>query len=239
MGESPTGPTVRTPPGRSGCFASRWLAGSRKIKLVIDCSTTYSALASKDAGGQVEQERERRPPDRRKDRVVQARVPRDLASTLEREARRRRLTVSHLIRNVLEDTFQLVDDVVANVDEIVSDSVELARRVGRDARRVASAVRDAVATDVREEEAEDVTGGGSVDRAVPDGTAATEYSQAAAEPGDPLAHVYAWNQVVANREVVCSRCGSGVARGAEGWVGLSDDPRSPRAWLCPACREAL
>src|SRR3990172_9147326 len=102
-----------------------------RIRVVIDCITTYAELASKGTGGPVDQERERRPPDRRKDRVVQARVPRDLASTLEREARRRRLTVSHLIRNVLEDTFQLVDDVVANVDEIVNDSVELARRGGR------------------------------------------------------------------------------------------------------------
>jgi len=78
-----------------------------------------------------------------KDRIVQTRVPRDLETTLKREARRRRLTVSHLVRNVLEDAFQLVDGVVANVDELVNDSVELVRRVGSDARRVAGAVREA------------------------------------------------------------------------------------------------
>jgi hypothetical protein len=189
----------------------------------------------------VDPEREPRPPTRRKDRVIQTRVPRDLASTLEREAQRRRLTVSHLIRNVLEDTFALVDDVVANVDEIVSDSVELARRVGRDARRVASAVRDAVATDVREEEAAHETGAESeVEHAAPEeAVAAAGAEHAQAGPGDPLAHVYAWNPVVANRDASCSRCGGAIARGAEGWVGLSDDPRSPRAWLCPPCREAL
>jgi hypothetical protein len=87
----------------------------------------------------------RRP--RRKDRLIQTRVARDLESTLKREARRRRLTVSHLIRNILEDTFALVDNVVGGVDEIVSDSVELARRVGRDARRMAGAVREAVDDD--------------------------------------------------------------------------------------------
>ena len=166
----------------------------------------------------MDEEREPLPAQRRKDRVIQTRVPRDLASTLEREARRQRLTVSHLIRNVLEDTFQLVDDVVANVDEIVSDSVELARRVGRDARRMASAVRDAVGTDAREEEVEDA---------------------APAEPADPLAHVYAWNHVVSNQVAACSRCGGEIARGGEGYVGLSDDPGSPRAWLCPPCREGL
>ncbi len=166
----------------------------------------------------MEEEREERRPARRKDRLIQTRVPRELESTLKREARRRRLTVSHLIRNVLEDTFQLVDDVVANVDEIVSDSVELARRVGLDARRMASAVREAVGTEHREEDGE---------------------GQTMPEPADPLAHVYAWNHVVSNQSAACSRCGAEIARGGEGYVGLSDDPRSPRAWLCPACREGL
>jgi hypothetical protein len=146
----------------------------------------------------------------RKDRLVQTRVPRDLESTLKREARRRRLTVSHLIRNVLEDAFQLVDDVVANVDEIVSDSVELARRVKRDAQRVAEAVRDA---------AEEDAGAGD-------------------EP-EPLEHVYGWNRVVSNRAGACARCGAAIERGAEAYAGLSDDPKRPRAWLCAACGEAL
>jgi len=143
----------------------------------------------------------------RKDRLVQTRVPRGLESTLKREARRRRLTVSHLIRNILEDALQLVDDVVANVDEIVTDSVEIARRVKRDARRVADAVR-VVAED-------------------------GEHSP------DPLEHVYGWSRVVLNRAVGCSRCGAGIARGAEGWAGLSDDPALPRAWICTPCRDAL
>ena len=149
-------------------------------------------------------------PDRdadRKDRLVQTRVPRGLESTLKREARRRRLTVSHLIRNILEDALQLVDDVVANVDEIVTDSVEIARRVKRDARRVADAVRVAAVDGERSP--------------------------------DPLEHVYGWSRVVVNRAVTCSRCGTGIARGAEGWAGLSDDPAPPRAWLCTPCRDAL
>jgi hypothetical protein len=70
----------------------------------------------------------------RKDRLIQARVARDLETALKREARRRRLSVSHLIRDILEDTFHLVDGVVANVDQLVSDSVELARSVRRVAR---------------------------------------------------------------------------------------------------------
>jgi hypothetical protein len=87
-----------------------------------------------------------RPP--RKDRLIQTRVPRELETTLKEEARRRRLTVSHLIRNVLEESFQLVDGIVADVDQIVTDSAKLARNVGRGARRLVEASRpDARAPD--------------------------------------------------------------------------------------------
>ena len=174
--------------------------------------------------------REARPPRRgarRKDRLIQTRVARDLESTLKREARRRRLTVSHLIRNVLEDTFQLVDDVVDGVDGIVSDSVELARRVGRDARRMAGAVRDAVS------EADEV------DEAAIEADEAVAAEPSADAPDDALSHVFAWNAVIANQSVTCARCRGAIARGGDAFVGLSDDASRPRTWLCTSCRAAL
>jgi hypothetical protein len=80
--------------------------------------------------------RARRAP--RKDRLIQTRVPEDLESTLKEEAARRRLSVSHLIRSVLEDTFHLVDGVVSDLDRVVTDSVDLARNVRRNAQRLAA-----------------------------------------------------------------------------------------------------
>lgn len=74
------------------------------------------------------------PDDERKDRVIQARVPEDLENTLKQAAEKRRMSVSHLIRNVLEDTFTLVDHIVA-------DSSALVEQVSRDARRMAATVR--------------------------------------------------------------------------------------------------
>lgn len=84
-------------------------------------------------------ERDTRPKERkerkeRKDRLIQTRVPSDLEATLKEEARRRRLSVSHLIRNILEDSLDLVGDSVQLVGDsvqLVSDSVERARSVGR------------------------------------------------------------------------------------------------------------
>lgn len=173
--------------------------------------------------------------ERRKDRLIQTRVPRDLESTLKREARRRRLTVSHLIRNVLEDTFQLVDDVVANVDEIVTDSVELARRVGRDARRVADVVRDAVVAPETDGEATAT----DAPAEAPADAAPAAGSDAAHDAPLPLDQVYAWNRVVANRPATCARCATELPRGSDAFVGLSDAANGPRLWLCAACGESL
>jgi len=74
------------------------------------------------------------PEGSRKDHLVQTRVDGELDEALRDAARQRRVTVSQLIRNVLEDTFQLVDNVVA-------DAAQLTATVKRDARRVADAAR--------------------------------------------------------------------------------------------------
>jgi hypothetical protein len=73
----------------------------------------------------------------RKDRLIQTRVDQDLESALKEEATRRRLPVSQLVRNILEDTLHLVGGVVDGVDGIVQDSVAMARRATADARRIA------------------------------------------------------------------------------------------------------
>jgi hypothetical protein len=70
----------------------------------------------------------------RKDQLIQTRVPDDLSLTLREAAKQKRVTVSQLIRNVLEDTFDLVDDVVG-------EAVNLGSAVKRDALRIAESAR--------------------------------------------------------------------------------------------------
>ena len=142
------------------------------------------------------------PPSPRKDRLIQTRVPRDLESTLKKEARRQGVSVSHLIRNILGGAFDLVEDVVADVDQIVTDSVALAQQVSRGARRIAESAR----------------------------------SEAAA---DPLAPVEAWNRVVLNRDVSCTRCRLKIVKGEEGYAGLRGQAGPIRAWLCNRCTETI
>lgn len=164
----------------------------------------------------VERSRRRRGPSKdaasRKDRLIQTRVPRGLERALKQEAERRRLSVSHLIRNVLEDTFELVDHVVAEVDNIVSDSVGLAKQVRDDARRIAKSARG---------QSPRTPGARGIHR-----TAAR---------ADSLAHVYAWNKVVLNRATQCARCKKALARGTEAHLGLTEDPKARPTWLCDAC----
>jgi hypothetical protein len=147
----------------------------------------------------------------RKDRLIQTRVPEKLETTLKEEARRRRTTVSQIIRNLLEDTFLLVDGVVANVDQIVSDSARLAQHVGRDVRRRGEA-----------EQAGPAACGEPLDDAA-----------------QQLARVQAWNEVVLNQAVPCTRCGVELPRGRTAYLGLGEDSTAPRAWLCAAAVESL
>lgn len=70
----------------------------------------------------------------RKDQLIQTRVPDELSLTLREAAKQKRVTVSQLIRNVLEDTFDLVDNVVG-------EAVSLGSTVKRDALRIAESAK--------------------------------------------------------------------------------------------------
>jgi hypothetical protein len=74
------------------------------------------------------------PAGERKDRLIQTRVADELEGKLREEARKKRVTVSQLIRNVLEDTFDLVDNVVA-------EAANFGKTVKRDAQRIASSAK--------------------------------------------------------------------------------------------------
>src|SRR5262245_19447981 len=74
------------------------------------------------------------PQAERKDRLIQTRVAEDLDSVLREEAKKKRVTVSQLIRNVLEDTFHLVDNVVSN-------AASMTQSVTRDALRIAASAK--------------------------------------------------------------------------------------------------
>lgn len=67
-----------------------------------------------------------------KDRVLHTRIPESLEDAIKTKARRLRIPVSNLVRNVLEQTFQLVE-------EVVDDGLEIANTARRGAERVREA----------------------------------------------------------------------------------------------------
>lgn len=170
----------------------------------------------------------------RKDRLIQTRVPQDLESTLKDEARKRRLSVSHLIRNVLEDTFDLVDNVVEEVDRVVADGKHVAQTLRGSAERIRATAT--AMTEARRERASDFDGG------VTDGESAgaptSDPTRVDEPPPIDLSHVYAWQPVVLNRAGTCARCYRELEKGVQAHMGLSDQP-GPRAWLCDSCVDAL
>jgi hypothetical protein len=167
----------------------------------------------------------------RKDRLIQTRVPQNLESTLKDEARKRRLSVSHLIRNVLEDTFNLVDNVVVDFDRVVNDSVEMAATLKRDAQRLAATARGETAH--REEPSEPELPDDVLEEEPP-----AEATPETPEQG-PLSQVYAFQELVLNRPAECARCEAVIQRGARGYLGLNEDQSLPRIWVCAECLEAL
>lgn len=199
------------------------------------------------------------PNDRqRKDRLIQTRVPQNLESTLKDEARKRRLSVSHLIRNVLEDTFNLVDNVVTEVDRVVADSVGVAQTLKRDAQRLAATARgetahrtapqpEASAWDVSDFEVHvtDSAPPGAEPTAPGPQAQGAEPAKATAAPAsaDPLnagalANVFGFQELVLNRGAQCAACGRPIARGDHAFLGMTDQP-GPRLWVCQSCITTL
>ena len=138
------------------------------------------------------------PPGERKERLVQTRVPEVLDETLREQAKRNRVSVSQLIRNVLEDTFNLVENAV-------TEAANLGHTVKRDAQRLA-----ATAQGIRRR----------------------------SQPSQ-LAGVYAWQEVVLNRDLSCALCNRQLERGERGFAGLESGRGQPRYWLCSACAATI
>jgi len=80
----------------------------------------------------VNKPRQKPEPEEPKARVLHTRIPESLEDAIKDKARRLRIPVSNLVRNVLEQTFQLVEDVVG-------DGLELAETARRGAERVRQA----------------------------------------------------------------------------------------------------
>ena len=81
-------------------------------------NTKQPRKKSRKAGTEPERREELRPERELKDRVLQARVSQSLYKDLVDQARRFRVPVSNLVRNILEDSTRMVENLVDNSLEI-------------------------------------------------------------------------------------------------------------------------
>ncbi len=186
--------------------------------------------------------------EERKDRLIQTRVCEEMEQTLKREAARRRLSVSQLIRHLLEDSFSLVDNVVEHVDTLVQDSLGLAGQVRRDAGRIAESVRrikevatamPGAAPKVDREGGTDGPGGNAASEPPAPAGARGAEAPASQPPVALLEQVLAWNPVTVNRPALCAECGASLARGDRAHLGVCAEPGAAPLWLCDTCLGAL
>lgn len=160
----------------------------------------------------------------RKDRIIQTRVPKDLESTLKDAAERERVSVSQLIRHVLEDTFTLVDGIVA-------DSASLIDHVARDARHLAESAKG-----LTPKKGED---GEKASKANTANADSTSTDKPAATNRQALDAVEAWQDVIVNKPGQCNQCGVALKRGEKAFRGVSSIAGAPAAWLCGNCIKKL
>jgi hypothetical protein len=150
----------------------------------------------------------------RKERVLHTRISEQLAEDIRRMAEDLRVPVSNLVRNVLEEAFDVVDSVSDNVGDLVEEVVEEAERA-----------RDRIRARRRH---------GYVRRSRPFAAGAGE-NEAPEHPAYP--EVIGWQPLIFNQGRRCSDCDAEIGVGERGFAGVAAGGLSPHA-LCGDCMEA-
>ena len=194
----------------------------------------------------------------RKERVLHTRITEQLADDIRRVADDLRMPVSNLVRNVLEETFSVVESVTDNLGtwlEDVANEVAEGRDRGPRPRRWARSwarARESGERPLRSREQD--AWERSWDERAPAGPAAPAGTPH--EPADPpppegaapgggsgtrehpdFSRVLGWQPLVLNRPQSCAECGRLLVRGDHAFLGFTDSGVS--GWvLCQVCMDA-
>jgi len=164
----------------------------------------------------------------RKEKVLHTRVSEPLDEAIRRAADELRVPVSNLVRNVLEDVFDVVEKVTGNVGDLIEDLGEGGygrTRRGR-ARHLARRFRREFGVPHAEDDEEEAREVG------------TPPPPAAAKPARrEFPDLVGWQPLILNGPQPCADCGREVARGERAFVGLTASGLSG-TWLCPVCMQA-
>lgn len=143
----------------------------------------------------------------RKEKVLHARISESLDQELRTKAASLGLSVSNLVRNILLNTFGLVEDVLSDSASIARSARGEPEPPGRRGAGPGSAAREGGAARVRE-------------RAEPGGAAP--------------APIVGWQESLLAVNAVCDRCNKILAKGSKGAIAVRELP-GPRTVLCSKC----
>jgi hypothetical protein len=159
------------------------------------------------------------PERRRKERILHTRISEDLAEDLRRVAEDLRVPVSNLVRNVLEETFSVVQTVTDNVGDLIEEVMD-----------EAEAVRDRIRSRQRRR------------HRAPFAAPPSPAADAAAAPPAPGAatassddpDVLGWQPLVLARPQRCQACGALMGRGDSAYASVTSSGVGG-AWRCEDC----
>jgi hypothetical protein len=166
-----------------------------------------------------EQERDRRfderqrryHPRHRKERVLHTRISEQLSRDIRQMAEDLRVPVSNLVRNVLEETFSVVESVTGDMGELLEDVIEQAERASDRIHHFQHRRRE------RESREAD--------------------RRQRPERPEKFEEIEAWQPVILNAPRRCDGDGREIRRGDQAYVGLTASGLSG-TYLCPPCVEA-
>lgn len=159
---------------------------------------------------------------------MHTRISEQLSDDIRRVADDLRVPVSNLVRNVLEEAFNVAETVTENMGDLIEEVIEDAERVGRRVQYMAKEWSEEAAAAAEEAE----TGfapAADGDEPEPD-----------EDPGPPrpeFPDVIGWQPLALNRITECSDCNRPMQRNERAFVGLARSGLSD-TFLCRACFEA-
>jgi hypothetical protein len=158
-----------------------------------------------------EEPRQRQHGRRRKERVLHTRISEELADDIRRIADDLRVPVSNIVRNVLEETFSVVervsDDVGDILEEVVDEAEAARKRILWRQRRQRRRRR------AREQPRESRSEG--------EGSTRGSRPSESAPGDDPAGDVLGWQPLVLHRPQLCVLCGASLERGESAFMAVT------------------
>ena len=171
-----------------------------------DVSAEEASTYDREGEAQWEREREakRRARGDRKERVLHTRISERLSDDIRSLAEDLRVPVSNLVRNVLEEAFNAMEEVSEDVGEILDDVMDQAEKTAERFKRRQGRSRQRH----------------SAEPARPAHPIRPTAPAEAPSPGVDLSQVVAWQPVILNVSQRCASTGRDIGVGEDAYMGL-------------------